>query len=216
MSKRTKPSSNSKTRSLLSAHCYRAFELSCGNKHLPSEKRISTALSVGYRSRRNKCDCCISLQLREEILGRRSSQVLPKFESYRCSRNSLNFLTKLSNAYEQFHGIGRLVSFAFFEPDQTGRAGRTNRDTPSVTTLEIEIKGPHARQPGGRRGVGPRAARPIEPPPAPYYKGKLAGIGRNAIEAEDLIQEAVLAFHIKRRRASIPTYLSTRPIQHGA
>ena len=37
------------------------------------------------------------------------SQALPKFESYRCSRNSLNFLTKVSNAYEQFHGIGRLV-----------------------------------------------------------------------------------------------------------
>jgi RNA polymerase sigma-70 factor (ECF subfamily) len=36
-----------------------------------------------------------------------------------------------------------------------------------------------------------------------YYKGKLAGIGRNAIEAEDLVQEAVLAFHIKRSRASI-------------
>jgi hypothetical protein len=37
------------------------------------------------------------------------SQALPKFESYRCYRNSLNFLTKVSNAYEQFHGIGRLV-----------------------------------------------------------------------------------------------------------
>src|SRR6266850_5940016 len=31
-----------------------------------------------------------------------------------------------------------------------------------------------------------------------YYKGKLAGIGRDAIEAEDLVQEAVLAIHIKR------------------
>ena len=39
-----------------------------------------------------------------------TSQALPKFESYRCSRNSLNFLTKVSNAYEQFHGIGRLVA----------------------------------------------------------------------------------------------------------
>jgi hypothetical protein len=37
-----------------------------------------------------------------------TSQALPKFESYRCYRNSLNFLTKVSNAYEQFHGIGRL------------------------------------------------------------------------------------------------------------
>src|SRR6266851_6881474 len=31
-----------------------------------------------------------------------------------------------------------------------------------------------------------------------YYKGKLAGIGRGASEAEDLVQEAVLAIHIKR------------------
>jgi RNA polymerase sigma-70 factor (ECF subfamily) len=31
-----------------------------------------------------------------------------------------------------------------------------------------------------------------------YYKGKLARIGRGAAEAEDLVQEAVLAIHIKR------------------
>jgi len=31
-----------------------------------------------------------------------------------------------------------------------------------------------------------------------YYKGKLAGIGRGVAEAEDLVQEAVLAVHIKR------------------
>jgi RNA polymerase sigma-70 factor (ECF subfamily) len=31
-----------------------------------------------------------------------------------------------------------------------------------------------------------------------YFKGKLAGIGRGASEAEDLVQEAVLAIHIKR------------------
>ena len=31
-----------------------------------------------------------------------------------------------------------------------------------------------------------------------YYKGKLAGLGRDASEAEDLVQEAVLAIHIKR------------------
>jgi hypothetical protein len=41
-----------------------------------------------------------------------ASQPLPKFESYRCSRNSPNFLTKVSNAYEQFQGIGRLVRAA--------------------------------------------------------------------------------------------------------
>jgi IstB-like ATP binding protein len=38
-----------------------------------------------------------------------TSQALPKFESYCCSRNSLNFVTKVSNTYEQFHGVGRLV-----------------------------------------------------------------------------------------------------------
>ena len=31
-----------------------------------------------------------------------------------------------------------------------------------------------------------------------YYKGKLANIGRGAAEAEDLVQEAVLAIHFKR------------------
>ena len=31
-----------------------------------------------------------------------------------------------------------------------------------------------------------------------YYKGKLAGIGRDVTEAEDLVQETVLAIHIKR------------------
>lgn len=31
-----------------------------------------------------------------------------------------------------------------------------------------------------------------------YYKRKLAGTGRSASEAEDLVQEAVLAIHIKR------------------
>src|SRR6266852_7832895 len=31
-----------------------------------------------------------------------------------------------------------------------------------------------------------------------YYKGKLTGIGRGVAEAEDLVQEAVLAIHIKR------------------
>src|SRR3984893_7673345 len=31
-----------------------------------------------------------------------------------------------------------------------------------------------------------------------YYRGKLARIGRGAVEAEDLVQEAVLAIHLKR------------------
>ena len=31
-----------------------------------------------------------------------------------------------------------------------------------------------------------------------YYKGRLAGTGRGAAEAEDLVQETVLAIHLKR------------------
>jgi RNA polymerase sigma-70 factor (ECF subfamily) len=31
-----------------------------------------------------------------------------------------------------------------------------------------------------------------------YYKGKLSGIGRGASEAEDLVQDALLAIHLKR------------------
>jgi hypothetical protein len=38
-----------------------------------------------------------------------TNHALPKFESYRCSRNHLNFPAKVGVAYEQFHGIGRLV-----------------------------------------------------------------------------------------------------------
>src|SRR5258707_6742129 len=40
-----------------------------------------------------------------------------------------------------------------------------------------------------------------------YYKGKLAGLGRGAPEAEDLVQEAGLAIHIKRH-----TYDPTEPL----
>jgi RNA polymerase sigma-70 factor (ECF subfamily) len=40
-----------------------------------------------------------------------------------------------------------------------------------------------------------------------YYKGKLAAIGRGASEAEDLVQEAVLAIHIKRH-----TYSPAEPL----
>ncbi len=39
-----------------------------------------------------------------------------------------------------------------------------------------------------------------------YYKGKLSGIGRTA-EAEDLVQEAILAIHFKRH-----TYDSAQPL----
>jgi RNA polymerase sigma-70 factor (ECF subfamily) len=40
-----------------------------------------------------------------------------------------------------------------------------------------------------------------------YYKGKLSGIGRGASEAEDLVQDALLAIHIKRH-----TYNPAEPL----
>src|SRR5215472_6390478 len=40
-----------------------------------------------------------------------------------------------------------------------------------------------------------------------YYKGKLTKMGRSATEAEDLVQEAVLAIHIQRH-----TYDPTEPL----
>jgi RNA polymerase sigma-70 factor, ECF subfamily len=40
-----------------------------------------------------------------------------------------------------------------------------------------------------------------------YYRGKLARIGRGAAEAEDLVQEAILAIHLKRH-----TYDPTEPL----
>src|SRR5258708_29856321 len=40
-----------------------------------------------------------------------------------------------------------------------------------------------------------------------YYKGKLARIGRGAAETEDLVQEAVLAIHLKRH-----TYDPVEPV----
>jgi RNA polymerase sigma-70 factor (ECF subfamily) len=40
-----------------------------------------------------------------------------------------------------------------------------------------------------------------------YYRGKLARIGRGAAEAEDLVQEAILAIHLKRH-----TYDPTQPL----
>jgi hypothetical protein len=47
-------------------------------------------------------------QVVQELQIGGTSHALPKFESYCCSRNHLNFLAKVSVAYEQFHGIGRL------------------------------------------------------------------------------------------------------------
>jgi len=67
-----------------------------------------------------------------------------------------------------------------------------------MTTHEIELKALMLASLDGdgasHRALLERLSRRLRA----YYKGKLAGLGRDASEAEDLVQEAVLAIHIKR------------------
>jgi RNA polymerase sigma-70 factor (ECF subfamily) len=67
-----------------------------------------------------------------------------------------------------------------------------------MTTHEIELKTLMLASLDGdavsHRALLDRLSRRLRA----YYKGKLAGVGRSAEEAEDLVQEAVLAIHLKR------------------
>src|SRR5260370_8344175 len=67
-----------------------------------------------------------------------------------------------------------------------------------MTTHEIELKALMVASLDGD-GASPRTLlERLSRRLRAYYKGKLAGIGRGAAEAEDLVQEAVLAVHFKR------------------
>jgi len=67
-----------------------------------------------------------------------------------------------------------------------------------MTTHEVELKALMLASQGGdaasHRALLDRLSRHLRA----YYKSKLARIGRGAAEAEDLVQEAVLAIHLKR------------------
>jgi RNA polymerase sigma-70 factor, ECF subfamily len=67
-----------------------------------------------------------------------------------------------------------------------------------MTTHEIELKALMLASLDGdaasHRALLDRLSRRLRA----YYKSKLAGMGRGATEAEDLVQEAVLAIHLKR------------------
>ncbi len=84
---------------------------------------------------------------------------------------------------------------------------RTSRDSPRMTTDEIELKALMLASLDGdaasHRALLERLSRRLRA----YYKGKLSGIGRGASEAEDLVQETLLAIHIKRH-----TYNPTEPL----
>src|SRR6266704_5661778 len=76
-----------------------------------------------------------------------------------------------------------------------------------MTTYEVELKALMLASLNGdaasHRALLDRLSRRLRA----YFKGKLAGIGRDATEAEDLVQEAVLAIHVKRH-----TYDPAQPL----
>jgi RNA polymerase sigma-70 factor (ECF subfamily) len=76
-----------------------------------------------------------------------------------------------------------------------------------MTTHEIELKALMLASRDGdaasHRALLERLSRRLRA----YYKGKLANFGRGAAEAEDLVQEAILAIHIKRH-----TYNPAEPL----
>src|SRR6266576_318771 len=76
-----------------------------------------------------------------------------------------------------------------------------------MTTHEVELKALMLASQDGdaasHRALLDRLRRHLRA----YYKGKLSRIGRGAAEAEDLVQETVLAIHLKRH-----TYDPTEPL----
>src|SRR5438045_1294648 len=67
-----------------------------------------------------------------------------------------------------------------------------------MTTLEIELKALMLASLDGNaasyRSLLDRLSRQLRA----YYKAKLVIVGRGKVEAEDLVQEAILAIHLKR------------------
>jgi RNA polymerase sigma-70 factor, ECF subfamily len=68
----------------------------------------------------------------------------------------------------------------------------------SVTTPEVELKSLMLASRDGDADAHRELLARLSLHLRAYYKGKLAKIGRGATEAEDLVQEAVLAIHIQR------------------
>ncbi len=76
-----------------------------------------------------------------------------------------------------------------------------------MTTHEIELKALMLASLDGDAGSHHALLDRLSRRLRAYYKGKLAAIGRGATEAEDLVQEEVLAIHLKRH-----TYDPTEPL----
>lgn len=67
-----------------------------------------------------------------------------------------------------------------------------------MTTHEIELKALMLASLGGDAASHRTLLDRLSSRLRGYYKGKLARIGRGATEAEDLVQEGILAIHLKR------------------
>jgi RNA polymerase sigma-70 factor (ECF subfamily) len=67
-----------------------------------------------------------------------------------------------------------------------------------MTTHEIELKALMLASLNGDAAAHRALLDRLSQRLRAYYKGKLARFGRGVVEAEDLVQEAVLAIHVKR------------------
>jgi RNA polymerase sigma-70 factor (ECF subfamily) len=73
-----------------------------------------------------------------------------------------------------------------------------NRDDAPVTTSEAEFKALMLASLDGDAASYRSLLDRLSSRLRAYYKGKLARVGRGATEAEDLVQEVLLAIHLKR------------------
>lgn len=76
-----------------------------------------------------------------------------------------------------------------------------------MTPIEAELKALMLASLGGEAAAHRRLLDLLSSRLRAYYKGKLAGFGRGVTEAEDLVQEALLAIHTQRH-----TYDPTEPL----
>ena len=67
-----------------------------------------------------------------------------------------------------------------------------------MTTSEVELKALMLASLDGSAGAYRSLLERLSSRLRAYYKGKLARVGRGATEAEDLVQEVLLAIHLKR------------------
>jgi RNA polymerase sigma-70 factor (ECF subfamily) len=67
-----------------------------------------------------------------------------------------------------------------------------------MTTEEVDLKSLMLASLEGHAGSHRELLSRLSGRLRAYYRGKLARIGRGAAEAEDLVQEAILAIHLKR------------------